>query len=212
MVTGALLVPVSCLKDMPKNEEDFPRVLQWNPDLAFPLGKESFGMNAESGFDTTLWDLDPVSGFPKWVNQVEVEMSGRVLLDLSSASQDVEDIHEILLRLNMSNGFPHEMLTQAYFIDENENRLDSMFSMGPILVNPGGIPGNGEVIDPATLRTDVTLSHERILVIWDAKEILLRAVISDIKPEELDTATIDFYHNYHFDLDIGMMVSLSLEL
>jgi len=211
LAAGILHTQVSCLKDMPRSEEDLPHALQWNPDLAFPLGKDSFGMNQESGFDSVHWEPD-TNGIPKWVNELEVVMAGKVDIDLSSMSQNLDDVDQILFRLNMYNGFPHEMSTQAYFMGADGNPVDSMFESGAILVNPGGITGNGEIIDPAVLRSDVIMDQERIDRIWQVTEILFRAVIRDVEAEEIDTAMINYYHNYHFDLDVGMMVSLSLEL
>ena len=56
-----LLIAASCLKDMP---ETLPDILEWDPEVAFPLGEESYGLNSVSGFDTTLLDLDTITGFP----------------------------------------------------------------------------------------------------------------------------------------------------
>jgi len=209
----AIMLPVmfSCLKEMPESGEDLPQSLQWNPDLAFPLGFDSFGLNAESGFDTTLWELDTLfPHLPLWVDEVSVEMTGRVPFDLASLSQDIDHINEVLFRLNLYNGFPHEVLAQAYFVDINENLIDSMFATGRIPVNPGGIVGDGETIDPAVLRKDVVFDHDRLEPLEQATEIILSALITD-HSENIDTAMIDYYRNYHFDVDIGVMVSITLD-
>ncbi len=44
----------SCMKDKP---EALPENLVWNPELALPLGTDRFGLNEESGFDTTLFEI-----------------------------------------------------------------------------------------------------------------------------------------------------------
>lgn len=211
LLTTFLMAAVSCLKDMPESGEDLPQLLQWNPDLAFPLGDDSFGLNAESGFDTTLWELDTLTQLPKWVNEASVEMTGRVPFDLASLSQDLDHINQVLFRLNLYNGFPHEVLAQAYFVDIGQNPIDSMFSGGRIPVYPGGIVGTGETIDPAVLRRDEVFGSDRILPLGQATEIILSAVITE-HTANVDTSLIPYYRKYHFDLDIGIMVSLTVDL
>ncbi len=62
-------------------------------------------------------------------------------------TSSLEDLNQILFRINMYNGFPHDVLAQAYFVDIDMNEIDSMFSDGHITLNPGGIQGNGETIE-----------------------------------------------------------------
>jgi len=193
------------MKDKP---ESLPEKFLWNPELAFPLGDDSFGLNAESGFDTTLFELDPITELPLWVGDIEVVLEGRIPIDLTSLSENIDDIHQVLFRINIFNGFPNEATAQAYFVDIDLNPIDSMFLGGAILIPPGSIVGKGEIIDPAMVRTDAIFEHERVEPLQDATEILLRATF--LNPE-VDTALIDFYETYHIDVDIGVMVDLSFE-
>ena len=62
-----MLVAVSCLKDKP---ETLPNSMDWDPSVAFPLGEESFGLDAVSGFDTSLFDLDTITGFPDCIDEL----------------------------------------------------------------------------------------------------------------------------------------------
>jgi len=210
LVTGILLVPVSCLKEMPRSEKDLPQSLQWNPDLAFPLGNDSLGLNEGSGFNDALWELNADS-IPVWIDQGTVEMSRSIPFDLASLSQDIDHVNGVLFRLNLYNGFPHEVITQAYFVDLEQNRIDSMFGEGPETVNPGGIVGIGETVDPSYLRRDVTFSKDRIELLGQATEILVNAWITGYA-DDIDTALIDFYRSYQFDVDVGIMVSIILDL
>lgn len=200
-VSGLL---VSCLKDKP---ESFPENLEWNPSLAFPVGIDRFGLNAESGFDTTLFELDTLTGLPEWTGRVEVVMTGRVDFDLSSFQSDNEEINRILFRIGFHNGFPHEVMTQAYFIDEGSNVIDSMFTEGAIPVPPGIPILNEEIIDPSTLIVDAIFNDERIDGLYDATELILRAAI--VNPE-LDTTLIPYYRQYYIDMELGIMTDLTL--
>lgn len=193
----------SCMKDKP---EAFPTSLVWNPDLAFPLGVERFGLNAESGFDTTLFEIDPLTLLPLWTGKVEVLMEGRLPFDISSFEVGIEHINRILFRVNLYNGFPNEVMVQAYFVDESYLYIDSMFSEGPIPLPPG-TPFE-DTIRPAFLSQDAVFEKGRIEALEPATEIILRAVI---KNPDIDTALIPFYPFYYIDMEIGIMTDLTLE-
>ena len=105
---------VSCLKDIP---ESVPGRIVWNPDVAIPLGSDKLGLNTASGFDTTLFNLDTITNLPQWIEQLELVMEGRVEFDLSSITTNTDEINSILFRVNIYNGFPNEVLAQAYFLD-----------------------------------------------------------------------------------------------
>ena len=73
---------------------------------------DRFGLNAESGFDTTLFELDTLTGLPYWV-EMDVKWFWKEALDFDLSS--LECIHRfgepILFRLNISNGFPNEVMS-----------------------------------------------------------------------------------------------------
>ncbi|MFH0758553.1 MAG: hypothetical protein V2B15_14795 [Bacteroidota bacterium] len=202
-ITGFLVVLSSCMKDKPGS---LPGELQWNPELAFPLGEESFGLNAASGFDTTRFNLDTVTGLPIWVGDLKVVMEGRIPLDLTSLSENIDDLNRVLFRVNIWNGFPHEALTQAYFLDIDQNLIDSMFSGGAIPVPPGKLIGNGETIDPSLVRKDAVFDRDQIARLQYATEIMLRATF--LNPD-VDSALYDYYRSYHIVVDIGIMADLT---
>ena len=122
-----LMLTPSCMKDKP---EALPENIEWNPQLALPLGEEEFGLNSDSGFDTLLLEEDTVSGLPKWMDQSEVVMTRIVDFDPSIISDNLDKLNRILFRVNSSNQFPHTMYSQAYFRDGGENYIDSMFQEG----------------------------------------------------------------------------------
>lgn len=202
-----MLTANSCLKEMP---ESLPERLVWDPEVAFPLGENSYGLDAVSGFDTTLLDLDTITGFPEWVveRDVQLVMEGTMDFNLSSVSVNLDDLDRILFRVNVSNGFPNVVHAQAYFRDGAMNSLDSMFSGGPMVVPPGRPMGTGETIEPTLDRQDALFDRARILSLENATEIFFRATIL---VSNVDTTLIPFYPGYHFDVKMGAMFDLTLE-
>jgi hypothetical protein len=195
----------ACLKNMP---ESLPQEVTWNPELAFPLGQDRFGLNLESGFDTSLFHLDTLTGLPEWVSQLEIVLEGSIEFDLSSLNQSLEDLQGILLRVNIYNGFPNETLAQAYFLDASSAFIDSMFQEGVISVPPGSVQGSGDNIDPSLVRRDARFDGVRLEALHDAREILFRAILAF---PDLDTTLIPFYPDYFIEVDIGAMLDLSID-
>lgn len=204
-LAGLLFLSVSCMKDKP---ESLPQHLVWDPEVAFPIGSDSFGLNAESGFDTTLFDLDTITQLPKWVSMVEIVLEGSVDFDLSSLNANVDELNSILFRASVFNGFPNDVLAQVYFLDSGSNFIDSMFTEGAIPVPPGKVLGNGETIDPAVARQDAVFESDRIESLEDVSVILLRAII--LNPE-IDTLLIPYYPYYEINTEIGAMLDLTIE-
>jgi hypothetical protein len=198
------LIP-SCMKDKP---EALPEYLQWNPQLALPLGEEEFGMNSESGFDTLLLGIDTISGLPRWTAQQEVVFRGIWDFDLSTISENLDKLNRILFRLNCVNQFPHTMTIQAYFLDAAGFPLDSMFMEVPVEVPAATVEDRGTVIDEGRARHDALIEGERIPVLAGAQSILLR---SGFPVEHLDTTLIPAYPDFRFRIDSGLMLDLSFE-
>jgi hypothetical protein len=196
----------SCLKDKP---ESLPDRLVWNPELAFPIGTDLYGMNAESGFDTTLFELDPLTGLPLWTDQIEVVMEGSIPFDLSTLDPRIDSVNRVLFRLSVSNEFPNDATAQAYFLDASNLLLDSMFSDGPITLPPGIPIGEGQTSEVSVVRKDAIFDRERIIALENATEILFRAVLLT---EDIDTTLVPYYPNYHIRMEIGMMTDLTIEL
>ncbi|MCK5134496.1 MAG: hypothetical protein KAR19_01815 [Bacteroidales bacterium] len=204
-LTAMILLAVSCLKDMP---ESLPETLVWNPDVAFPFGEESFGLNWESGFDTLLLELDSITGLPEWIEALEVIIEGYMDFDLSAISENLDHLNRILFRVNIYNGFPNDVLAQAYFLDAGRNVIDSMLFDGAMPVPPGLVVDDGKIIQPSHARQDAVFDRDQIEPLQDATEILFRATI--LNPE-VDTALIPYYPSYLIDVNIGAMLDLTLE-
>ena len=143
-----LVTSGSCLRDMP---ETIPEHFTWDPELALPLGSGQFGIDAAEGFDSTWLELDTITNIPNWIDTV-VTLEYRMEFDLSALDGSTEDINRVLLRINISNGFPNEILAQGYFTDQFQNPVDSLFNEGPLLLDPGIPEGNGETVAPSLAR------------------------------------------------------------
>ena len=201
-----LLIAVSCMKERP---EELPQGLIWNPELAFPLSKDTFGLNAESGFDTSLLELDSLTGLPEWFQEDTIFLEGPMDFGISSLLNNLENINRILLRVNIYNGFPHEVYSQAYFVDDAMNFIDSIFHEGPETTGPAQVTEDGSVT-PTHSRKDAVFDQERVFALGDATSVFFRAafVVTD---SDVDSTLIPYYRYFEYIVDMGAMVDLITE-
>ena len=195
----------SCMKEQP---ESLPGELEWNPDIAFPLGEEVFGMNSASGFDTTLFLPDTISGLPAWINEQEVVMEGLLKFDFSPIVENLEELNSITFRVNGYNQFPHMISSQAYFLDVSMSVFDSIFAEGPVVTPAGAIGTDGALLHVGQASYDATLEGDRIAPLEDLTSLYFRATFS---LEQVDTILYPFYPQLDFTVDMGIMLDLSLE-
>lgn len=195
----------SCLKEAP---EEFSSDFIWNPELAFPVGETSLGMNAASGFDTVLLNMNNLTGYPLWVERLDIPIEGSTSFNLADIFESNEQINRVLLRVNANNGFPAEVLLQAYFLGSNGILIDSFFLDQSLLLPAGSLIGSGETVSPSYTRKDVVFSRERIDLLENAEAISFKATILNA---EIDSTLIDFYPGYSIDIQIGAMLELIFE-
>ena len=191
-----------CLKDMP---ETFPEELSWNPEVAFPIGETSLGMNEESGFDTLLLEINDSTGQPYWVELLKVPIEGESGFNFVNFFGTTDQINRLMIRVNAFNEFPAEVLLQAYFLDINEIILDSMFIDEPLVIPPGNVRENGEVISPSYAKKDVVFSGTRLEDLQEASSISFKILILNAEP---DSTFIKYYPDYNIDIQLGAMVEL----
>jgi len=199
-----VIMAISCLKDMP---EEFPASYVWDPEVALPLGADSFGMNAESGFDTSLLNLDSLTGIPQWVDELEIVMQGTLPFDLSSLNE-TEEIDHLMFRVNLYNGFPSQADVQAYFQGAGSITLDSMFEEGPVNVPAARVTGNEKESNPGYIQKDASFSQEELRALEPATSILF---VATFRNQELDSTLIPHYPTYEMISDIGVMLGLIYE-
>ena len=191
----------SCIKEESGEESN------WNPNFSIAIGYTSLGMNADSGFDTLLLQLNLLTGLPYWTEEIDIPLSYTMPFDMGQISDFSEEIISIMFRLNTYNGFPNPALGQVYFLDMSNNIVDSLFSSGPITMEPGTV--NGETINSTHNQTDIVFDQSKIDELTTVRNILIKGEINNVS---LDTTLIDFYPNYTLGIQLGLQAELSMSI
>jgi len=191
----------SCTKEEPEEGSN------WNPNFSIAIGYTSLQMNADSGFDTLLLQINALTGLPYWTEEIDIPLSYIMPFDMGQISDFSKEIISIMFRLNTYNGFPNEALGQVYFIDGSNNIVDSLFSTGPLTMNIGTV--NGETINSAHTQTDIIFNQSKIEELTTVRDILVQGEISNVS---LDTSLVDFYPNYTLGIQLGLQAELSMSI
>jgi len=191
----------SCTKEEPDEGSN------WNPNFSIAIGYTSLQMNADSGFDTLLLQINALTGLPYWTEEIDIPLSYTMPFDMGQISNFSEEIISIMFRLNTYNGFPNEALGQVYFLDASNSIVDSLFSTGPLTMNRGTV--NGETINSAHTQTDIIFDQSKIEELTTVRNILIQGEVRNI---ELDTTLVNYYPNYSLDLQLGLQAELSMSI
>jgi hypothetical protein len=207
IVFAFTIISSSCLKEMP---EDIPDELTWNPEVAFPVTETFIGMNEESGFEDSLLQINPITGLPFWVELIGVPIHGDADFDMASIVANEEEINRIMVRINAYNGFPVEVLVQAYFIDPQlPEPVDSFFLDGPFILKPGRVKDDGISVSPVYEREEVVFEREDLDKLANVTSVSFETIILNA---DLDTALIPHYTDYLIDFQLACMVDFTLDL
>jgi len=202
-----LSLSISCVDEAPSDFDNPDST--WNPNFSFPVGYTALDMSEESGFDVTLLeDLDN-SGFPDWIDDIDISMSYTMPFDLQEISEFSEQIVSIMFRLNSYNGFPNEARGQVYFLDYSYRKVDSMFVNGPLTMEAGSAQGNGETINAKHNQNDVVFNQDKMDDLATVRHILIEGAILNVS---LDSTLIDNYPNYSLELQLGVQAELNMSL
>lgn len=115
----------------------------------------------------------------------------------------------ISIRLGIENQMPLSIGFQGYFLDSQNNVIDSLFEPFRYFANSAKIDAGGNVVQPYTEVYDVTFVQDKIQHILNAKNLRIRAV--------LPTATyngngipVKITHQQHFKVAVGIHTKLSV--
>ncbi len=193
-----IISATGCYKDFPAV---FPKEYAWEPVLAFPIGEADFGLKIPHGFDTLLLELDPVTGIPFWDLLEKIPLSGSIGFDFEEVLGKRDEIDTAILRVNTYNGFPIEVIVQAYLKDANGEIIDSLFD--PLLVmKRGEFEGGGKTLLYVHTQREVSFDADRLDVLEKAKEITFHGQLTKVA----------YFPEYAFKVQLGAILGIVSEL
>lgn len=190
-----------------KNNSNIQTVISQAPRyIVYTLNATSNIPNIQPNFltDTSKFKADIQIDFPLrgYANSFTVE-------DTTDFSMEkINEIESAVFRINIDNGFPADAYTQAYFVDSNYTRLDSLISNpANLLIKSAQVDGNGRVTVSTHEMSDEPFSKTRMEHLYSAKKILIISVI-DTKNAP---SNVEIYDTYKLDVKIGVRTQLNVK-
>jgi hypothetical protein len=175
-----------------------------------PAGTEYNFITDSSEYKVLLELFLPLNGYAK--NLVVSDTLDFIFSDFYN--RPPEEIKRLILRLNITNGFPLNMMIQAYFFDENDLLLDSLFTdlQDPGRSIPAAVDNNGDGrVEPLTLEPiEVELSRQQIDNISSSQYMVIYFSLTTPGADQEPPENVQFYLDYFFEAFIGAIGELEV--
>ena len=130
--------------------------------------------------------------------------------DFSTISDKLDLARSLMLRLNITNGFPTDLLMQVYFGDGNIVAIDSLFNAGYLRIDAASINSDGVVTNPFILRNyDTYLDRSEIDRLKLARNV---TVFIRVGLRNNNVKYVKLFPNYRIDLDLALRIELYMNL
>ncbi len=189
--------------------------------LAFLPSRLEYGLSAisnpdgESGSynfvtDDSQIDVDFEFILPLWFQADSFALEDTIDLDLADIDEDADIIERVNFKLEVANGMPLDIDFQVYFVDENYNHVDSMFSensqpvIGSAIINET----TGDVISPGFKTTLVEFTGNEITDLNTVRYGIIRAGLKTPSDSNDDLVSVKFYTDYTVDFEMSVGVDI----
>ena len=192
-----------CYKDI----QPIPNNTRISPSISIPIGTTDFSVG--KSFSTIgLPEINLTEPVPDWARYRYIEFSETILLDLSSVYDRASAIRYLAFRVNIWNQLPVEGSFQGRFFDESNVFLDSLSHEPHLAIPQGTISSTGDVISEGYLKTDIPFSHERILLLRNAKKLIITA---RVRLDLAKSSDFQFFETLEVKTQLGVRVDFDLE-
>ncbi len=190
-----------------KDNSNLSEIISSSPtQLNYELGAMTNPANDPSikGFvlDTSQFSVDVEMELPMWLSASDFAVEEVSEFDASF----FEDIESAEFKLITENGLPIEAGVQVYFLNENNEVLDSLFDAGNLTLIPAAeVNAAGEVTSISSAENITEFSIDRIAKIKNATQISIKGVVSTA---EMGTVAVKFYTDYRMTFKLGALAKL----
>ncbi|NNC86739.1 MAG: hypothetical protein HKN75_11715 [Bacteroidia bacterium] len=123
--------------------------------------------------------------------------------------ESIDEIESITIVSNIENGFPLDFEVQYYFLDDNNNVLDSLSSQAITLIESAPVnQTTGLVTGTEKTKAEVVIPNNKVQNILGATKIYMYAATSTFQN---GTVPVKIRSDYALDVKIGALVTLKME-
>ncbi len=146
--------------------------------------------------------------------QIELPLKGTLnnylILDTLDFELDSTNaLNSAIFRTYVNNAFPIDADLQIYFLDENYNKIDSLYNQRTIVIPSSSIDANGRTTNSTKQTIDTPVNKSRLQKITDSKYALIDARLAT---KNKGQTIVKFYNDYRLNIKVGVKAQLNLEL
>jgi hypothetical protein len=212
-----LLCSVACIDNSVK---DINKKVYFNPTYSLPIGPAQ--ITARSIINSYHFHPIDTSTVPDnvgyfWYDSSFYDASPGYVdtlitknFDFNSLRSKLDIAKSLMFRLNVSNGFPSDILVQLYFGGAGNNLLDSLFDPGYLRIASASVDKDRIVTNPFILKNyDTYFDSTRIARLKLAQFVRL---FVRVETQKTDVPYIKLYPDYKVDLDLAFRIELLMNL
>jgi hypothetical protein len=175
-----------------------------------PAGNEYNFVTDSSQYEVLLELFLPMNGYAD--NLVVTDTLDFVFNDFYN--RPMEELERLILRFNVTNGFPLNMKVQAYFFDEHDFLLDSLFHDpgDPSSFIPAATDNDHDgKVEPLMVEPfEVELSRQQIDQISSCRYLVFYCLLTTPGADQNPPEYVRFYMDYFFEVFIGAIAELDV--
>ncbi len=154
--------------------------------------------------DTSRFTVDAELELPLEGYAYGFTFSDTIPFTFSETIENIENIESLMIRINVDNGFPVELLSQVIFLDSNNVTLFDLMDAPENVIESALIDANGRVNQNTLKITDININETKIEQISEARYIVVNAVSQSLDGN--NGTVVEFYDDYKLNVKIGMQV------
>jgi len=132
-------------------------------------------------------------------------------LDLSDMLSDSTDmIKQVISKFNVKNGLPADIDFQVYFLDQNNQMVDTLFNADdrPV-IEAAPVDDNDEVVSTTNKTAEMTFNENQISDLGDVRNAVFEATLTT---SDFENTMVKFYTDYTVEFDMNIEIKTNLDL
>jgi len=199
-----------------KNNSNIREVIQKRPAWIKFIAHAHTNPDGTVAGNNFVWDdskfrADIEVELPLWGYIDRFHGTDTMEFNMEEEFEDPGVIERLLVRINIDNGLPIFVESQAYFMNENYQIIDSVIQADDIrLIESATIDNNGQVISKTNKTIDLEITGERLEQIMETKHLLYKASASTTNAASDEV--IKIYPDYEVDFNVAIEADLDIEI
>lgn len=172
------------------------------------------GLASGSNFlaDTSKLRVTLDTEIPLYGKVSGVTMIDTLTIDLGS-NISASKILDASVGVNVQNELPLDGLVQIYFMKANFNIKDSLFTPNQTyIVKASTVDAAGDLISPGLTSTKVGLDPEKLVLLFDSKYLIVKAVMSTGRDQNNQQLNVKFRSSYKLKINVGLQSKFNVSL